>query len=75
MDPFRAKYRELSAEEKLAIAGVKAKASAMLDALQAAVPVRGVHEGDALMAYNRSMGIAREKLEECVMWATKALTG
>lgn len=75
MDPFRKNYRELTASEKIAIAGVKATASDMLAALQAAGPQRGIHEGDALVAYNRCMALAREKLEECVMWATKGLTG
>ena len=64
-DLFRSEYRVLSDLEKDHVARVKACASEMARLLQ-----QGSKPLDA-----RCVSLARTKLEECVMWATKAITG
>lgn len=68
-DPFRSEYRHLSVVETKAIAALKAQASKLYQELQ--MPGFDQTHPPA----NREMAIARTKLEECVMWATKAITG
>lgn len=62
---FRKEYRELSDVEKGHVASVKGKAAELYDLL--------VIEGES-KADPRAMAVARTKLEEAVMWATKSLT-
>lgn len=57
-DTFRQIYRPLSAAESKRILDIKAKAAELHDLL-----------GEA----SREFALARTKLEECVMWATKAI--
>lgn len=61
-DRFRKEYRRLTPDEQTAIENIKTQAVG-LDALLSEVK-------DA-----RCRALAITKLEECVMWATKGLTG
>ena len=66
LDIFRKKYRELSEDEKLRLESVKSQAENLWLAFdQAATAGAG----------NREMALAKTKLEEAIMWATKAITG
>ena len=62
---FRKDYRQLSEEEVAQVRNVKDKA---WDLYQLLV-VESVAKGDP-----RAMAVARTKLEEVVMWATKSIT-
>lgn len=62
---FRKEYRELSPEEVAQVRNMKDKAAELYGLL--------VVEGES-KADPRAMAVARTKLEEAVMWATKALT-
>lgn len=64
-NPFRPQYRELTEDEKARIGGIKDEAKYLHDLLLE------MPEGTD----QRQMALARTKLEECVMWATKAITG
>ena len=64
--PFRPVYRQLQAEESDAVASIKDKAADMWDALNAASTLPNINA--------RCLALARTKLEEAVMWATKAIT-
>lgn len=66
-DPFRSTYRELTDAEKAKVAEIKRLATALYGTLEARFtgPVP-----DA-----RMMEYARTKLEECVFWSVKAITG
>lgn len=64
--PFRPIYRQLHAEESDAVASIKDKAADLWDALNAASTLPNVDP--------RCIAYARTKLEEHVMWATKAVT-
>ena len=63
-DPFRKEYRELTELEKAHMTSVKEKAFALYEQL--------FLDGDT--ADQRSMAVARTKLEEAVMWAVKSIT-
>ncbi|HEX8784251.1 MAG TPA: hypothetical protein VF764_12815 [Steroidobacteraceae bacterium] len=67
-DPFRDTYRALSEAEVAHVAAIKKKADEMLRLLDDA-PVRSANLPDP-----RAQAIAKTKLEECVMWAVKAVT-
>lgn len=62
---FRSQYRELSETEKEQVKEIKNEAAHLYDVLAVDPASSGVRE----------MALARTKLEECVMWATKAITG
>lgn len=62
MNRFRQEYRVLSTEEKLAVAAIKAVAGTLDLHLDAVTDPR-------------AQALARTKLEECVMWAVKGITG
>lgn len=64
MDTFRKdkEYRPLSDLDKMQIDEVKQKADVLLAALKSHMPSRG-------------NSLAQTKLEECVMWAVKGITG
>jgi hypothetical protein len=66
-DPFRSQYRELNPEERARIDLIKKLAGEMHELMQMP-PYAGLPGG-------REMALARTKLEESVMWATKAITG
>lgn len=66
-DPFRSTYRQLTDAEKAKIAEIKRLATAMYGEFEARV---GEQPPDP-----RAMALARTKLEESVMWSTKAITG
>lgn len=62
---FRKEWRELSDTEKTHVANVKGKAAELYDLLVVEAGSR---------TDPRAMAVARTKLEEAVMWATKAIT-
>ena len=65
-DVFRPEYRELSAEEKDQINGIKEKALELYNLFTVPAtqdPTKG-----------RYIALAKTSLEESIMWATKALT-
>ncbi|MEW5727726.1 MAG: hypothetical protein AB1918_07865 [Pseudomonadota bacterium] len=62
-DLFRARHRQLTAEEAAAIARVKALAEDLWGAVETGVP-----DG-------REKALARTNLEQTVMWAVKGITG
>lgn len=62
-DTFRSKYRQLSDEELANIADIKRDASLLKVSI------------DAALDNCRARSIAHTKLEECVMWAVKGVTG
>jgi hypothetical protein len=61
-DTMRTDYRELSDTEKNLIQSIKNQALAIEAMLNGAKP-------------GREISLARTKLEECVMWAVKGITG
>lgn len=74
MDPFRKQYRELSQEEKARVDAIKEKAGELHALLDHEFPRSSA--GITMPGLGaREMALARTKLEECVMWATKAVTG
>ena len=66
--PFRREHRELSDAEKALLENMKTKAEELYTFL--IVPRNSDNS-----QYIRAMAVARTKLEESVMWATKAITG
>jgi len=62
VNTFRTTYRELSSLEKMQIEEVKAKADVLMAAFRSHKP-------------SRENSLAQTKLEECVMWAVKGITG
>lgn len=68
-DTFRQTYRSLSAAESKRILDIKAKAQELHDMLHAPMPL----PGELIVPGLREFALARTKLEECVMWATKAI--
>jgi hypothetical protein len=77
-DVFRKQYRELNPDEKVALSDIKGQAGMlydMLDKLNFSVPVGDATRSFTVNADPRSMALAKTKLEEAVMWATKAITG
>ncbi len=62
-DTFRKEYKPLSHQQKTRISQIKDKASDLFDAIDWAI------ETDP-----RMIELAKTKLEECVMWAVKAIT-
>lgn len=65
-DKYRREYRELKPEEQNAIGAIKIQAESMEKNFD-------VMQGD-LGADPRCLAIARTKLEEAIMWATKGVT-
>ena len=65
---FRSTYRKLTDDEIARVCEIKLKAEMLYELL--ALP--GTRETSAKGM--REMALARTKLEECVMWATKAIT-
>ena len=62
---FRPQYRELKEEEKDLISTIKAQAFELLQSFDSThVPISA----------GREMACAKTKLEECIMWAVKAVT-
>jgi len=61
---FRQQYRDLTPNEKSRIERIKEKADALYAELQT------VEKSDQ----TRELSLAKTKLEESVMWATKAIT-
>lgn len=60
--PFRKVYRALTEAEQARIEAIKTTAEELLALIM---------HGDTV---SREQSLAKTKLEECVMWATKALT-
>jgi hypothetical protein len=72
----RHQYRVLSDAEKAQMVAIKDKGAeflALLDELQPA-PVPFGDQGMAMGVCCRELTIARERVEEAVMWAVKAVT-
>ena len=70
MDTFRTQYRELKEHEKAAIADAKGKACGLYATFNGeAFPMK---EGSP---DPRCVALAKTKLEEAIMWYTKAVTG
>jgi hypothetical protein len=65
---FRQQYRALTVEEQNWVMTVKQQADWLYAMLHQ--PVIDDRRRD-----NRELQLAKTKLEECVMWATKAVTG
>lgn len=65
--PFRKVYRPLTAAEAKRVEDIKAKAEELYDLMTEMRP-------DELPWDDRCMAIGRQKVEEAVMWGTKALT-
>lgn len=62
-DVFRRQYRALTPEQTGQIEAVKDQAQTLLDTInEAAIP-------------SPEMTLAQRRLEECVFWAVKAITG
>lgn len=62
-DVMRQAYRVLSGDEKLRLSQMKLKAAELYDLINYCA------DGD-----QRSLALAKTKIEEAVMWATKAIT-
>jgi hypothetical protein len=67
-DTFRRVYTPLSEDQKLKVKTIKVEADVLLDILNNAISPNERSERA------RCMNIARTKLEECVMWATKGIS-
>lgn len=65
-DPMRQNYRELSEEEKAQVKDIKEIGAQFLSQLTSVERIRGP---------GRELSIARTKIEEATMWATKFITG
>jgi hypothetical protein len=65
---FRKEYRELSDEEKALLDSIKDKAQELYDLMESSVEVNPSRRASQIV-------IAKEKLEESVMWAVKGITG
>ena len=63
-DPFRKQYQPLSKEQQSLITDLKDQAGELLDIIHQVSKTHDV----------RACRLAQTKLEECVMWATKAAT-
>ena len=61
VDVMRQEYRQLSANKKQTLSVFKQQAADLYDTI-------------ASFGESRELSIAKTKLEECVMWATKELT-
>jgi len=72
-DTFREKYCELTNTDKQDIAFIKTQAGLLHKKLNEDHLANGAVDGDSVRP--RCMAIARTKLEECVMWAVKGITG
>ncbi len=59
---FRQEYRPLTTLERMQVEETKSKADSLMAALKAQKP-------------GRENSLAQTKLEECVMWAVKGITG
>lgn len=59
---FRKNYRELSADEQAQLGDIKQSAECLLEEI-------------AVIRDGREKSLAITKLEECVMWAVKGITG
>lgn len=62
-DIMRQEYRQLSGDEQLRLKQMKVKAAELYDLIDYCT------DGD-----QRSFSLAKTKIEEAVMWATKAIT-
>jgi hypothetical protein len=75
---FRNEYRTLNPDESKAVLVIKEVAAVLYDNLGVGdkVPVK-TPDGEVrtVQADPRMLALARTKLEESVMWATKAITG
>lgn len=65
MSVFQKQYRQLSEAEKEHVERIKTIAEHLYAELQPGVETLGPRE----------LALARTKLEECVMWAVKGITG
>lgn len=65
---FRKEYRELSEEEKALLDSIKDKAQELWDLMDISVEANPSRRASQIV-------LAKEKLEESVMWAVKAITG
>jgi hypothetical protein len=69
VDRARSRFRQLTDADTNAIADIKAAAEVMADALENAKKL------DSEGARGREFSLAMTKLDECVMWGNKAVTG
>ena len=69
--PFRKEYRKLFPSEAARVEAIKTKAEELHELLQTFPREGGILVPDVGA---REFALARTKLEECVMWATKACT-
>ena len=71
-DIFRSTYRALTEAEQAFVGHVKSRAARMADSFD---QYQAVAEGHGSACDPRCLALARTKLEEAVMWATKAASG
>lgn len=71
MSRFRKVYRELTDGERSAVETVKDLAEGFDDFIDVELDVTSISDGDK----RRQLSLARTRLEEAVMWYTKAVTG
>lgn len=75
-DVFRTNYRQLNPDEVQAMQNLKAQAAQLYEAMGDGKQMRSQPGGEFLVSIDpRCMNRAKVKLEEAVMWATKAITG
>lgn len=69
-DTFRRAYRPLTQDEQAFVGAIKDQATSLLAILNGTAHLKHGDPDDA-----RAIALAKTKLEECVMWAVKAVTG
>ena len=78
MNVFRNEYRPLNPDEVKAVKQVKELAAELYDKLGTGSGITVIDEegnGHLVVTDPRHIALAKTKLEEAVMWATKGITG
>lgn len=75
IDAFRKEYRALNPDETQALGLMKGKAEEMLRQLNGEFQTSPESPSFIVIGDPRCMSLAKTKLEEAVMWATKGITG
>lgn len=72
-DIFRKAYRPLTESEQELVEQIKDEATRLYMRLEQIYKIADLNFGQ--LGRQRHASLAKTKLEECVMWATKAVTG